>query len=101
MERKQPHVGDHVIYTNEVGVDRNAVVIAVWGDVAEQGSSPYGGMPGLNVVMASADPDCTDIYGRQIERETSVVHKTDQPAHGCYWRWPGEERNPIQEPTDK
>jgi len=101
MERKQPHVGDHVLYTDARGGDRNAIVICVFGDVEQEGSSPYGSMPGVNVVMANSDPECDDPYGRQIERETSVVHKTDQPAHGCYWRWPGEERNPIQEPTEK
>jgi hypothetical protein len=28
----------------------------------------------------------TNSYGRQIERQTSIVHQSNQPAHGNYWR---------------
>lgn len=31
-----------------------------------------------------------DSYGQQLIRESSVVHKGSQPAHGNYWVWPDE-----------
>lgn len=42
-------------------------------------------VPSVNVVYATGDDAKTDPYGRQIERATSVVHKTLQAAHGMYW----------------
>jgi hypothetical protein len=96
MKRKQPHVGSVVIFTDAVGEDRNALVTAVFGEVTETS------MPCLNAVWVSKDEAKQDPYGRQIERDqTSIVHASWQPAHGNYWRWPGEEKNPIQEATEK
>lgn len=43
-----------------------------------------------NLVWVSSDAKRTDSYGQQIIRETSVVHKGSQPAHGNYWLWPDE-----------
>jgi hypothetical protein len=89
MERKQAHVGDVVIFVDAVGRDQNALVTAAWGSDC------------LNLVMVSLDEKALDNYGRQTERSTSVLHVSIQPAHGMYWRWPGEEKNPIQEPTER
>ncbi len=93
---KELDVGDHVIYVDSIGRQRHAVLTSVFGD------HPYGGtLPCVNVVFASCDEDKHDPYGRQIERETSVVHKTVQPAHGCYWMHEGDEPNPIQAPSKR
>jgi hypothetical protein len=43
-----------------------------------------------NLVWISGDEQRTDSYGRQLIRESSVVHKGSQPAHGNYWVWPDE-----------
>lgn len=43
-----------------------------------------------NLVWISGDEKRTDSYGRQLIRESSVVHKGSQPAHGNYWVWPDE-----------
>ncbi len=48
------------------------------------------GEPGCNLVFVSSEVDKTDPYGRQIERATSVVHRSKQPAHGRFWMWPDE-----------
>jgi hypothetical protein len=41
--------------------------------------------PSINLVYVTGDEAKTDPYGRQIERATSVVHKSGQSAHGRYW----------------
>jgi hypothetical protein len=106
MERKQPHVGDCVVFTDSEGADRNALVTAVFGEVTHNplpdGSPHPLTMPCLNAVWVSKDEAKQDPYGRQIERDqTSIVHATSQPAHGNYWRWPGGDKNPIQAPTER
>lgn len=108
---KQPHVGDVVIFTDAHGVDHNALVTAVFGEVThfpkEGESVEVSAREGyryccLNAVWVSGNEEKQDPYGRQIERDhTSIVHATYQPAHGIYWRWPGEPKNPIVEPTEK
>ena len=92
---KEICVGSHVVYVDARAEQHNAIVTSVFGD------HPYGGtLPCVNVVFAAEDGK-HDQYGRQIERETSVVHSTVQPAHGCYWMWPGETPNPVQAPTSR
>ena len=49
----------------------------------------FEGKPNQETYVVS-EPDKADPYGRQIERETSVVHKSDQVAPGMYWCWPDE-----------
>ena len=104
---KQPHVGDVVVFTDSVGVDHNALVTAVFGDaqVCESEHYPTGKMlfmPCLNAVWVSGDERKQDPYGRQIERDhTSIVHAHGQPAGGVYWRWAGDPKNAIVEPTEK
>ena len=43
-----------------------------------------------NLVWVTSDPRRTDSYGQQLVRESSVVHKGSQPAHGSFWTWPDE-----------
>jgi hypothetical protein len=68
-----------VIFVDPVGKEHNAVVIANWG---------AGDTPSVNVMYADPDDTKTDSYGRQIARSTSVVHQSNQAAHGMYWRLP-------------
>lgn len=87
------NVGQPVIYVDEHALPRPALITAIHGDEYEhEGVKHY---PCVNLVFASADTDKTDPYGRQIERETSVVHKLEQSAHGFYFMWTDEEPNPI------
>lgn len=82
----KPEIGDAVIYTDEVGVDHNALIQCVWSDTC------------VNFVFISGDENKKDSYGRQIEHKTSMQHVSKAGAYGFYWRWPGEERNPYQPP---
>ena len=66
-------------YVDEIGIHRDALTICVF----PQGE---GYEPVINVVLVSANADKGDSFGRQIERITSVVHKSCQmPPIGIYW----------------
>lgn len=100
-------VGQHVIYTDSRGVKHDAVVTAWWasglydeatgrcpqlGTLEEfrklHGENAY---PGLNLVIVTGDEKKTDEYGRQIERFTSVCHRTSMPGcHGNLYEFPDE-----------
>ena len=82
-ETRTLEVGKHVIYIDPVQKRRDAVVTAVFDKM-------MGDMPGCNVVFVHDDEERHDTYGRQIDRETSVVHKSVQPAPGNCWCWPDE-----------
>jgi len=80
-----------IIYVDPKGVAHSALVTAWWN--GNQTITDYvsaSGEPGCNLVYVSGDPERKDSCGRQIERNTSVVHKSKQPAHGNYWCWPDE-----------
>lgn len=90
MTRKY-EVGEHVIYFDAYGKPHKALVTIWWMGVTE--ISEYraeNGEPGCNVVYVESDPLKDDSYGRQINRATSVVHKSKQNAHGFKWCWPDE-----------
>jgi hypothetical protein len=70
-------VGDAIVFIDEHFVRRAALVTKTWESV--------GGKPGVNLVMVHGDEAMTDPYGRQIERRTSIVHLSQQPAVGSCW----------------
>jgi len=76
-------IGDVVTYVDHVGQINNALVNAVWGPKDEPENATDN--PSINLVYISMDKSKGDPYGRQIERDTSVVHKANQAAHGNYW----------------
>jgi hypothetical protein len=51
--------------------------------------------PCINLVCVSSDEAKQDQYGRQIERETSVVHIRNNSAGGFCWQWPDEEHHVV------
>lgn len=82
MEKQVLKVGSEVIYIDAHRVRRSALVTHVWAS----GHADNGGKePGCNLVFVSGDDSKTDPYGRQIERATSVVHKSVQPAGAFCW----------------
>lgn len=74
-------VGDWVIYVDEKGQEHNALVTCVFSHTLP----PKDEDTSINVVIVNPDPNQEDSYGRKMLRETSVVHKERQPAHGQYW----------------
>lgn len=87
---KQLDIGDTVIYVDPQRVAHNALVTTVWPQMAGGG-----GEPGCNLLYVHEDPARDDPYGRQIERATSVVHKSWQPAGGNFWCRPDEWDGPV------
>lgn len=81
-------VGQHVLYVDELSKPRPALLTAVWRSTGAY--MPHSRVPGVNLVVVSDDEKKDDPYGRQIERVTSVVHVTNQPAPGWYWCLPSE-----------
>lgn len=69
-------VGQHVKWVDPQGVPHDALVTAVHG---------AGDTPSINVVVVNLEPGQADSYGQKIARETSVVHREQQSAHGRYW----------------
>jgi hypothetical protein len=79
-----------IVYVDPQGVAHSALVTQWWnGDTPVEAYMSAHGEPGCNLVYV-ADKAKRDPYGTQIERATSVVHKSKQPAHGNYWAWPDE-----------
>jgi hypothetical protein len=76
--------GDVVTYVDQKGRARPALVTAVWG--ASEFDSEGGGAPSINLVTVDQADGAWDSYGQQIERSSSVVHESCQPAHGNFWR---------------
>jgi hypothetical protein len=80
---KIPEIGDVVTYIDSKRVNHNALVTAVWGE------ETYGELakvyPSLNLVYVSKDKAKTDPFGRQIDRATSIVHRSVQPAGANCW----------------
>lgn len=109
-ENRTLEVGDAVVFVDENGRHHNALVTAVHGEIARtqiredgtrhwdivDGAGPVQlCVPCVNLVFTTADESKQDPYGRQIERESSVVYRTESSAHGNYFMWPGEAPNPI------
>ena len=90
---RHPKVGDVIVFHDDEGKPHNALVTVYWGNPTED----YIGC--LNLVMVSGDESRKDQYGRQVERVTSIMHKSNMHVHGNYWRWPDEEPNPYQPPS--
>lgn len=79
----------HVIWVDAHGRQHDAIVTTIWGKIED--------VPCINLVVVSDDESKQDSYGRQIERQTSVVHRTRQAAHGWYYMMPGDSPNPVAE----
>lgn len=77
-----PYVGQHIVFVDELRVERPALVKHVWPGMS--------GRDGVNLVFVSADESRTDGGGRQTEVRTSVPHMTSQPAGGFGWKHIGE-----------
>lgn len=80
-------VGKEVVFVDSVGKQFPALITAIHGRPED--------VPCVNVVFISGDETRQDSYGRQVERSTSVVHRSKQPAHGFYYMEPGDTPNPI------
>jgi len=82
---RQLNVGDAIVWIDEHREAHPALVTRVW--IGMGGET----VPGVNLVFVVKDEAKTDPYGRQIERRTSVCHKSVQQAGAWCWSWPDEQ----------
>jgi len=59
-------IGDSVTFIDSLRNEHRALVSAVWSPTC------------INIIFVSDDANKTDTYGRQIERMTSLMHKSLQ-----------------------
>jgi hypothetical protein len=71
-------VGQAVMFTDELGVERPALLTCVHG--GEEQPAPY-----VNLVTISLEPNKTDQYGRQSEHFSSVTNESLKGT--CPGRW--------------
>ena len=79
MERELK-VGQHVVFIDSLRKPHDAIVTAWWSQTC------------CNIVIVSGDEQKSDDYGRQIERHTSVCHKSAQGdvVYGMVFCFPDE-----------
>lgn len=75
---RESFIGKPCVYFDPVATPHHALVTAVH-DVDDEGPKS------INLVYVVSDLAQHDQYGRQIARQTSVVHKSRQGAHGMYF----------------
>ena len=108
VAHREYEAGVHVIFVDPYGVRRDALVTEwhcsddrdAWlaGQKVNRESwakqDPPVNVPitetCCNLAWISGDEKRKDSHGRQLMRESSVVHKGNQHAHGNYWIWPDE-----------
>lgn len=71
-----PKVGESIIYVDELGKARSALVTIVGFDKPNTW---------INVAFVNDDPNQTDSYGRKLERRSSVPAWSEGWT-GNYWR---------------
>jgi hypothetical protein len=82
MERRFVKIGDHVIFIDTHRKQHSALVTEVWDSGVEQRRDS---LPAINLLYVVKDETRMDQYGRQIERESSVVPVESNSAEAnCY-----------------
>lgn len=77
-------IGRPCIYVDPKSVEHSAIINACWSTIED-------GIPhSVNLVYVSDQEAKRDQYGRQVEHDTSVVHRSKQGAHGRYFYMPHE-----------
>lgn len=81
MKEKYPKTGMSVLFMDEQRQIKSALITAVHGEAAysETGELQY--MPTVNIVTVSSDVTKRDVYGTQIERHSSVSHRSNNAYH--------------------
>lgn len=76
---KTPEPGTPVVFFDTYGKRHHALVTRGW--------TPTG----VNVVYVTDASDKQDSYGSQIERASSVTHKSISQMPGYFWQYPDEQ----------
>lgn len=70
-------IGGSVTFVDTRGRQCPALVTNIHGEIEHN--------PAINVAFVSLDEAQTDDYGRKTARASSVVHSSNQSAHGNYY----------------
>lgn len=82
MERML-EIGSAIVYIDPYRKRHNALATNVFRQMNS-------GKDGCNLLFVVDEAAKTDPYGHQIERATSQVHLSAQPAKAGCWCWPDE-----------
>lgn len=85
---RELEIGMAVRYWDEHRVEHRALITAVHGEIKEIDGHVW--IPCVNVVWVSKDESKQDPYGRQLERQSSVVNRVDMHIEGppaVCWDW--------------
>lgn len=77
---RQPIIGQSVKFMNEHRVMQDALITAVHGEIFYKDGKPEH-YPCINIVICSSDQSKQDVYGIQIERHSSVQHRSSNAYH--------------------
>jgi len=75
---RKPIFGEQIVYIDSLRKHHNALVTAPWSETC------------VNLLYVSDDEQKSDSYGRQIERQTSLVHISGNTAKANCWAFPDE-----------
>lgn len=111
MERKLK-VGMSLVYIDENRKERDSLVTAIHGDPEGNPHYPDENLrllhgedaivhnwPCVNLVVVDDNEGAQDQYGRQVIRHSSVVHWSQNSAHGFCWRFLDEDMVGVAAPT--
>jgi len=94
---RQLKAGDPVIFFDQFGLEHNALLTAIHGErytydkgIDKDPTVTKVENPSVNLLLISPDTKREDTYGRQIERQSSVVHTFNQGAWGNFYCLPEE-----------
>lgn len=73
-------IGAAVVFSDEFSVEHDALITAIHGEYGPESK------PSINLCYVSKDSARSDTYGRQIMRNSSVPHRSNQSARGMFWR---------------
>lgn len=100
MELRRLDVGQFVRYCSQDRHWYDAIVTAVHGEPHKATHYQTGeevlSYPCVNLVFVVNDEERQDQYGRQIERETSVMHYGGYAASGFFWCHPEDEEEAFK-----
>jgi hypothetical protein len=78
--------GDAVVYVDEYGYERPALITAAWGDRELDLGNDKAQFPAINLAFVNPNEKMRDQYGRQIYHASSVTHRRHRgTCPGRYW----------------
>lgn len=81
-------IGMAVHFWDDRRVKHSALITAVHGEISDKDGNVW--IPCVNLVYVSRDEAKQDPYGRQLERQSSVVNRVDMHIEGppaMCWDW--------------